>query len=74
MLIFSRKANNLFEKNAAPILHLAGVQITVVKVMFSISIGYLSGNSVSESVTEHDITSRDYISLYRQTMKARQKN
>lgn len=25
------KANNLFEKNAAPILHLAGVQITVVK-------------------------------------------
>lgn len=27
-----RKANNLFEKNAAPILHLAGVEITVVKV------------------------------------------
>lgn len=25
------KANNLFEKNAAPILHLAGVEITVVK-------------------------------------------
>ncbi|PWA33044.1 hypothetical protein CCH79_00013022 [Gambusia affinis] len=28
------KANNLFEKNAAPILHLAGVEITVVKVSF----------------------------------------
>lgn len=27
----SGKANNLFEKNAAPILHLAGVDITVVK-------------------------------------------
>lgn len=27
----SGKANNLFEKNAAPILHLAGVEITVVK-------------------------------------------
>uniref|UniRef100_A0A3B3Z8P5 Acylglycerol kinase, mitochondrial n=1 Tax=Periophthalmus magnuspinnatus TaxID=409849 RepID=A0A3B3Z8P5_9GOBI len=27
----SRKANNLFEKNAAPILHLAGVDITIVK-------------------------------------------
>lgn len=27
-----RKANNLFEKNAAPILHLAGVEITIVKV------------------------------------------
>ncbi|XP_036964032.1 acylglycerol kinase, mitochondrial [Acanthopagrus latus] len=25
------KANNLFEKNAAPILHLAGVEITIVK-------------------------------------------
>uniref|UniRef100_A0A7N8X4Q8 Acylglycerol kinase, mitochondrial n=1 Tax=Mastacembelus armatus TaxID=205130 RepID=A0A7N8X4Q8_9TELE len=25
------KANNLFEKNAAPILHLAGVEVTVVK-------------------------------------------
>uniref|UniRef100_A0A8P4G339 Acylglycerol kinase, mitochondrial n=1 Tax=Dicentrarchus labrax TaxID=13489 RepID=A0A8P4G339_DICLA len=28
---FLRKANNLFEKNAAPILHLAGVEITIVK-------------------------------------------
>lgn len=27
----SGKANNLFEKNAAPILHLAGVEITIVK-------------------------------------------
>uniref|UniRef100_A0A3Q3KKE9 Acylglycerol kinase, mitochondrial n=1 Tax=Mastacembelus armatus TaxID=205130 RepID=A0A3Q3KKE9_9TELE len=27
----SGKANNLFEKNAAPILHLAGVEVTVVK-------------------------------------------
>ncbi|XP_074533251.1 acylglycerol kinase, mitochondrial [Halichoeres trimaculatus] len=27
----SGKANNLFEKNAAPILHLAGVEITLVK-------------------------------------------
>ncbi|XP_019959199.1 acylglycerol kinase, mitochondrial [Paralichthys olivaceus] len=28
------KANNLFEKNAAPILHLAGVEVTVVKTDF----------------------------------------
>lgn len=27
----NRKANNLFEKNAAPILHLAGVDVTIVK-------------------------------------------
>ncbi|XP_068459325.1 acylglycerol kinase, mitochondrial [Clinocottus analis] len=27
----SGKANNLFEKNAAPLLHLAGVEITIVK-------------------------------------------
>ncbi|CAJ1057152.1 acylglycerol kinase%2C mitochondrial [Xyrichtys novacula] len=27
----SGKANNLFEKNAAPILHLAGVEVTIVK-------------------------------------------
>lgn len=31
-LCLLRKANVLFEKNAAPILHLAGVEITVVKV------------------------------------------
>lgn len=31
-LCFFSKANSLFEKNAAPILHLAGVEITVVKV------------------------------------------
>lgn len=30
--VFFRKANNLFEKNAAPILYLAGVEIKVVKV------------------------------------------
>ncbi|KAM4573704.1 acylglycerol kinase, mitochondrial [Odontesthes bonariensis] len=30
----SGKANNLFEKNAAPILHLAGVEITVVKTEY----------------------------------------
>ncbi|KAE8296564.1 Acylglycerol kinase, mitochondrial [Larimichthys crocea] len=27
----SGKANNLFEKNAAPILHLAGIEVTIVK-------------------------------------------
>lgn len=31
-IISYRKANNLFEKNAAPILHLSGVEITIVKV------------------------------------------
>lgn len=31
-VISYRKANNLFEKNAAPILHLSGVEITIVKV------------------------------------------
>lgn len=38
-----RKANNLFEKNAAPILHLAGVEITIVKVcrFLSLSIHFL---------------------------------
>lgn len=30
-VLFS-KANALFEKNAAPILHLAGIDVTVVKV------------------------------------------
>lgn len=31
-VISYRKANNLFEKNVAPILHLSGVEITIVKV------------------------------------------
>ena len=34
-VISYRKANNLFEKNAAPILHLSGVEITLVKVCTS---------------------------------------
>lgn len=34
VVVFSRKANTLFEKNAAPILHLAGVEVTVVKVSY----------------------------------------
>ncbi len=29
-----RKANRLFEKNAAPILHLAGVEVKIVKVQY----------------------------------------
>lgn len=35
-LYLYRKANNLFEKNAAPILHLAGVEITLLKVCIAI--------------------------------------
>lgn len=34
-VISYRKANKLFEKNAAPILHLSGVEITIVKVCIS---------------------------------------
>lgn len=30
---FHRKANSLFEKNAAPILHLAGIEVKVIKVL-----------------------------------------
>lgn len=30
--VISSKAGNLFEKNAAPILHLSGLDVTVVKV------------------------------------------
>lgn len=47
------KANTLFEKNAAPILHLAGVEVTVVKVcisfppMRSINIPIDDANSVT---------------------------
>lgn len=33
--LFNRKANNLFEKNAAPILHLAGMEVKIVKVGYS---------------------------------------
>lgn len=33
--LVNRKANNLFEKNAAPILHLAGVEVNIVKVLIS---------------------------------------
>lgn len=35
-----RKANSLFEKNAAPLLHLAGMEIKIVKVfILYISLG-----------------------------------
>lgn len=30
--VISSKAGNLFEKNAAPILHLSGLDVTVIKV------------------------------------------
>lgn len=33
--LINRKANNLFEKNAAPILHLAGMEVNIVKVSVS---------------------------------------
>lgn len=42
--ISPRKANNLFEKNAAPILHLAGIEITIVKVRIA-SYPQLEANS-----------------------------
>lgn len=51
--IFPRKANNLFEKNVAPILHLAGIEITIVKVGIA-SYPQLESSSaigVSSSVT-----------------------
>lgn len=63
-VISYRKANNLFEKNAAPILHLAGVEITLVKV-------YIVTHTHIHTLVQHYYY---YYYYYRQIMKARQRS
>lgn len=74
--MFSRKANNLFEKNAAPILHLAGVEITVVKVWF-VFVFCESRIHLLKALVDFPLVDNiivRYIFFHRRTMKARQKS
>lgn len=69
-VISYRKANKLFEKNAAPILHLSGVEITIVKVCTS--------TLTHAQINTHICLCNNIIDLfsppYRQIMKVRQRN
>ena len=46
MYLCCRNARKLFEKNAAPILHLAGIEVNVVKVMTLLMIRFVSWGSI----------------------------